>query len=330
MRVCVFRSAKCVELEERPVPEVRDRFVLVKVGVCGICGSDVAAWQGIGGKGFPYSPGHEFCAVVAQTGRAVSGLEAGQRVVIDPNLGCGVCRFCTMGRPNLCDALKTRRIKSNGGLADYVALDGRMVYALPEGLPDELAPFVEPLSCALHMVDVADVKSAGLVAVFGAGSMGTLVGMALQSRGAEVFFIEPHETRRQRVSRLLGVRAMTPEELPGSELVGRVDAAIECSGSARAVAQAIALLRKGGRLVLGGLVGQAPGAGIPLGDITRKELEVCGSWLNPNTFGAAIDLALSSRKALSQIPAETFPLDDVGAAFARAMSADAPKVLVRP
>ena len=77
----------------------------------------MAAWQGSGHKKYPHTPGHEFCGLIEQISSNVSDLTRGQRVVIDPNLGYGDCRFCQMGKPNLCDYLKSRPIKGNGGPA---------------------------------------------------------------------------------------------------------------------------------------------------------------------------------------------------------------------
>lgn len=330
MRIAVCTRPYHIELQERPRPGIEAEEVLVRVKVCGVCGSDVAAWRGIGHRRYPYTPGHEFCGIVERMGGGVADLALGQRVVVDPNLGCGDCPFCRMDRPNLCDHLKSRPTKSNGGFADYVALDSRMVHPLPEELPDELAAFIEPLSCAFHVAGRARVAPGERAAVFGAGPMGRLVGLALKPYREGLVFIEPAERRRAEVARLLGVEALSPAGMEESDLVGRIDVAIDCSGSARAVAQAIRALRKAGRLVLAGLVTQPKGPGISLVEVTTKELEITGVWLNPHTFARAVEMALRFRDILAGLRTQTFGLDQVGPAFELAASADAPKVLVRP
>ena len=330
MRIAICKRPGHIEVERRPIPSVGDNEVLVKISVCGICGSDLAAWRGSGHKKYPYTPGHEFCGVIERLGSEVTGLQVGERVVINPNLGCGECRFCRMGKANLCDALKTRPTKSNGGFSEYVSLDWRMVYRLPESFPDKLAPFIEPLSCAVYAVRVADVKPAEQVAIFGAGIMGILTGLAIKSAECEIIFIEPMEERREQVAELFETSAMTPEQLRDCEPVGKIDAAIEYSGSVEAVSQAIRTLRKGGRLVLGGLVVNAEEVGLPLIDVTMKELEIKGVWLNPGTFKEAIELAVEHKNVLGALKTETFRLDDIASAFERALSKDVNKVLVRP
>ena len=330
MRVAICTGPKQIEVQERPRPEAHAEKVLVRVTLCALCGSDLLAWRGSGYKQYPYSPGHEFCGVIEEAGKALVGMTPGVRVVVDPNLGCGDCDFCERGRPNLCERLKTRPIKSNGGLADYVSLDHRMVHPLPEQLPDDLAHYVEPLSCALHMVQRAELSAGARVLVFGAGATGKLVGAALVLFGIHPVFVELSDRRRRDVTRLFGTEALSPQELDGSGFAGAVEAAIECTGSAAAVTQAIRSLRKAGRLVVAGLFGDSGRSDIPLDEITTKELEVVGAWLNPGTFTKALDMAVQLRDLLSEIDTEVFSLDEVAKAFERAARPDAPKVLVRP
>lgn len=330
MRIAVCTSSNHVELQEREVPAVGPEFVLVKVLACGICGTDIASWRGEGHKKYPHTPGHEFCGTIEHLGADVPALTVGRRVVVDPNLPCRQCRFCLRGKPNLCDYLKTRPTKSNGGLAEYVAVDYRMVHSLPDVLSDALASFIEPLSCALHAANTAGVEAGQRVAVFGAGLMGCLTGVALASAGVDVVFVEPEEDRRRRIGAILNARALCPAYVDRSEGLGRIDAAIDCSGNARAVAQAMTVLPKAGRLVLAGLVATTERVALPLMQATIKELEIKGVWLNPDTFGAAIDLAVAAQDVLQRLDTEIFGLDQIQAAFDRASDRQVLKVVVLP
>ena len=327
-RVTVCERPGRIGLDTRPMPDLGDGQVLVRVGVCGVCGSDVAAWQGEQHRQYPCTPGHEFCGTIEALGVDAGGLETGQMVVIDPNLECGRCPFCEAGRPNLCDNLKGRPIKSNGGFSDYVALDARMVHPLPAEIPVAVAPFIEPLSCACHAARRLAPRDGDAVVVFGAGALGLLTVLALGSTVAGVTVVEPSEARRRGAAAVPGVTAVSPREFEdGGE---RMDRAVDCSGAATAVSQAIRLLRKGGRLVLAGVAPGDAGADIPLGTISRKELDVMGTWLNPGTFAEAIELAARSVGVLSQLATKTFPLENVAAAFEQARSTEQHKVLVRP
>jgi len=330
VKIAVCTKVNHIEIQEQTLPEIDCHQVLLKVSICGICGSDLAAWQGSEHKKYPYTPGHEFCGTIEKVGKDVVGFHIGQRVVIDPNLGCGECRFCRMGKPNICDFLKTRPVKSNGGFAEYVALDYRMVYHLPDKIEDDLAPFIEPLSCALYAARSAKVKSREKVVIFGGGLMGMLTGVALKSSKAGIILVEPAKNRRESAGRLLNIKAFSLSEIKESNLVGKIDVAIEYSGSAHALSQAIRILRKAGRIVLAGLIMDPKAADISLIDVTTRELEIRGVWLNPNTFEEAIRLTIEYKNILQQLKTEVFRLDNIVAALERALQQDVNKVFVKP
>jgi len=330
VRVAVCEAPGRLVLRERPRPTPRADQVLVRVSVCGVCASDLAMWRGGGTAAYPYSPGHEFCGVVEEAGRGVAWRRAGERVVVNPNLGCGRCRYCLAGRPNLCDRLKTRPVKSNGGLADYVALDGRMVRRVPEDLSDEAATFVEPLSCALHAADRLAAPPGERVGVFGAGTMGVLTGLALRECACALMFIEPDARRRDAIEDLFGAPAVAPDDLSGSDGYAPMDAAVVCCESARAVEQAVGLVRKGGRIVLLGVVAGGPGEAAVWRDVTAKELRIEGAWLNPHTFDEALHLAVKRRDVLAALATQTFSLDRVCEAFEAAARRRFHRLLVRP
>jgi 2-desacetyl-2-hydroxyethyl bacteriochlorophyllide A dehydrogenase len=330
MKIAVIREPGIIEVQTQPIPAPTEGQVLVQVALCGVCASDVAVLSGHNPKKFPYFPGHEFCGRVEQLGPNVTQFQLGQSVVINPNLGCGKCWYCRARKPNLCDFLKSRSLKSNGGFAEHVAINARMIYAIPEGMSDEIATFVEQFSCALHVARSAEAVRPKRVAVFGAGMLGILTVLILNDRTREVILIEPNDTRRDQARVLLGVPALTPEQLTSSEWFDTLDAAIDCSGRIEAVSQAIRALGKAGRLVLAGLVGNPQDAALPLVEITSKELELMGVWLNPHTFEDAIPLALKHRETLEALRTEMFPLNNIAAAFARAAKPNVNKVFVKP
>ena len=219
--------------------------------------------------------------------------------------------------------------EQNGGLSEYVALDYRMVHPLPDALPDEWAPFIEPLSCALHAYRQAQVEVGDTAVVFGAGTMGLLTAMA--ALPAAVILVEPDDVRRAQAEDILQTKALA---------TGRTR---ECHSTRPACAQRsiaaathklshrpVGNLAKGGRLVLAGLVGNTEGTSIPLADVTRKELSIVGAWLNPNTFAAAIEIAAAQQDQLSSFSTRTFPLTEVVQAFAVAAEHIVHKVTRHP
>jgi len=329
MLTTVLDGPDRIALRESQVPELDHDKVLVKVTLCGICGSDVAAYQGTIARSFPYSPGHEFCGTIAAIGDTVEGLEPGNRVVIDPNLGCGDCSFCRANKPHLCDFLKTRPVKSNGGLSEWVVLDSRMVHVLPDALSDELAVYVEPMSCAIHACRRAEIRRNSRVAVFGAGTMGILTAMAADSYGADATIVELSEERIRQSSGIPGLKIISSSRFNDQVKSEPIEIVIDCSGSAEALSQGIRSLRKGGRLILLSLVKNTTGTAMPLSEITNKELEIRGTWLNPCAFPEAITLVTKHAAALDALTTRVFALTDVAEAFACAASREVQKVVVR-
>ena len=330
MKTAICNKPGEIEILEFPVPETEKDKVLVKIDICGICGSDLAVFNGSGHKKYPYSPGHEFSGVIVETGGSVPGKLKGKRVVVNPNLGCQKCEYCMVGKPNLCDYLKTRDIKSNGGLSEYVSLDCRMVHQIPDTVPDGITPFIEPLSCALYAAQLAKDKSKKQVVVFGGGIMGILTGISLQSIGCDPVFIEPSEERRNKLTEICGTIALSPQEVDNSKNKNSFAAAIDCSGNIMAASQAIRLLKKGGSLFLAGLIMNPEGYSFPFVDFTTKEIALKGVWLNPGTFAEAIKIAEEKKETLEKLTTKIYPLQEIKAAFTAALNQDVNKVLVKP
>ena len=327
MKIAIIEKQNYINVKHTPVPKIDAEKVLVEVSFCGICGSDIAAYKGSGHKKYPYSSGHEFCGVIKEKGESVLDLEINQRVVINPNLGCGECEFCKINKPNLCINLKSREIKSNGGFAEYVSLDYRMCHKLPDEISDEVAPFIEPLSCGMYAVEALFAKPGENIAVFGAGIMGLLTTLVLKSKGANILIIEPSNSRRESIKNLLGISSvMTPSEFSNSKI--ELDGAIDCSGNAKAIAQSIKKLKKKGRLVLAGLVLNIDNSGISLVDVITKELDIRGVWLNPFMFKKAIKFTLENINIISSLEIEKFQLDNIDEALKKATDPNIHKILI--
>ncbi len=327
MKIAIIERENQIAIHDRPVPKPMPEQILLRISRCGICGSDLAAFNGSGHKALPYSPGHEFCGTVDRIGGQVTGFQPGDRGVVDPNLGCGECLYCRMGRPNLCDFLKTRLVKSNGGFAEFAAIDASMAHHLPDDLSDDAAVLVEPLSCAVHAAELADSVVGGEIAVFGAGILGILTALALTTKGVNPIVVEPAASRRAQASVIPGVRAMTPAELNDAGIT--LAAAVDCSGNAKALTQMISRLGKAGTLVLAGLVMNDGLPAASLREITQKELLVKGAWLNPNSFPAAIETVSRHRATLTQLKTADFALGDIAAAFSVVANPEYHKIIVR-
>ena len=300
--------------------------VIVRVAYAGVCGSDLHALSG----SYTIAPGwltmgHELSGVVAAMGADVTSVSIGDRVVVDPNRGCGKCEFCKLGKIHLCaggGANDTLGMFRPGGWAEATVAPERCVHRLPDELPLSDAALCEPLSCLVHALDVFAVPEHGRVLILGAGIIGVLTACVLHHRGVRrVLISEPSAARRAIVEQLqLGFRAATPAELAAefsamSEaevLTGGLNVVIDCSGVCAAIEQAAGWLRRGGELCL---VGTAPEHGrVSLSPrmIVYRELTVKGSIIAPFTFPRATALALALRGRyldFSKLGVEVFELE---------------------
>jgi (R,R)-butanediol dehydrogenase/meso-butanediol dehydrogenase/diacetyl reductase len=169
MRVAVFNGAgRPITIERVPDPRPARDEVLVRVGRCGVCGSDLALTSG---SPFDYALGcrlgHEYAGEVVELGAAVAGFRPGDRVACLPQAGCGACEACRAGRPIMCAQVRF----VSGGFGDYVAVPAANAVRLPQGLSLADGALVEPMACGLRALRLAGLRAGERVLALGAGSM---------------------------------------------------------------------------------------------------------------------------------------------------------------
>jgi threonine dehydrogenase-like Zn-dependent dehydrogenase len=301
MRAAVYRGRGRVEIEERPLPELGPRDVLLRVSHCGVCGTDlhlvVDGWGRPGAIG-----GHEYAGWVAAVGSEVAGWAPGEPAVGGPEPGCGACEYCRAGRPALCvRSSATAAIDAQGAFAEYVRVRDAQLLRPPPALPLRVAALAEPLAVALHGITLAGARAGERALVTGAGPIGLLVLAALRARGLDdVTVSEPAEPRRALARRVGARRALPPEALAAPRLPFEIaedacDVAFECSGRPAAFEAALGRLRKAGRLVILGTGMERPP--LDANRVLLNELVVTGGYTYDAT-GLADALALLASGAI--------------------------------
>jgi propanol-preferring alcohol dehydrogenase len=234
--------------QRQPAPgEIR-----VRISACGVCRTDLHVVDGeLPAIPVPIIPGHEIVGRVDALGEGVSRFRLGERVGI-PWLGysCGACIYCANGRENLCNQPLFTGYTRDGGFATHTIADARFAMALgEEGEDTHLAP----LLCAgligwRSLVAAGDGKALGL---YGFGAAAHIVAQVARSQGRRVFaFTRPGDATSQTFARGLGaVWAGPSEEMPPEEL----DAAILFAPDGALVPRALRAVRKGGRVICGGI-----------------------------------------------------------------------------
>lgn len=217
MKAIVFEAPQTVSLREIEMPTVPQGWALIKISHVGICGTDLNIYAGSHPRAkAPLVMGHE-CS-----GTIVSGhptLPEGTPVTINPLLTCGTCIPCTTGQSHVCESLKLVGIDCDGGMAEYAAAPVERVVPLPEGLSFAMGALVEPVAVAMHAVRQGGYIPGDHAVVFGAGTIGLCVALALRSSGAsQVTIVETNELRLQK-ARELGFSTIHPQQENVREII---------------------------------------------------------------------------------------------------------------
>jgi propanol-preferring alcohol dehydrogenase len=242
-------------IRQRPTPAPAAGDILVEVAACGVCRTDLHVVDGeLPDPKLPIVPGHEIVGRVAAFGKNVTGFAVGERIGV-PWLGytCGACAYCRSGRENLCDRPLFTGFTRDGGYATHTVADARYCFPLPERGDDaEIAPFL----CAgligwrsyRMAAEGANLQSLGL---YGFGAAAHILAQVATWRGHRVYaFTRGGDQAAQAFARSLGaVWAGASEEMPPEPL----DAAIIFAPVGALVPRALAAVKKGGRVVCGGI-----------------------------------------------------------------------------
>ena len=157
MRAVIWEAPGRLKITDVPDPAPQHGELVIQVGICGICGTDVHIADGeFPPTPYPIVPGHEFAGRIMARGTGVPGdWPEGARVAVDPSLFCGHCPACRSGRGNLCANWNAIGDTVNGAFAEYVAVPAANAYRIPDSVDDAQGALIEPLSCAVHGLRLA-------------------------------------------------------------------------------------------------------------------------------------------------------------------------------
>jgi L-iditol 2-dehydrogenase len=302
-----------VEDIPRPVPGPHD--LLVRVEACGICGSDRHMFRGEYPTARPVTLGHEFSGIVEVAGDAVEGFSIGTRITGDPNVACGQCEFCRAGRPNLCPSLSPIGVMRDGGFAEYVLVPQGQAVDLPDGLDPRHGAFCEPVSCCIHAIDVARIPPGGSVLILGGGVIGLLMVQLARLAGARDIVLSTRQAPRRALALELDATAVADpaggDAAIAALLPGGADVVFECAGLGETLLQATRLARRGGTVVLFGVVPEADRITISPFELLTRELRLESAWLNPLTHRRAAELIAAKSLELDRLVTRTISIDEV-------------------
>lgn len=281
MRALRWHGRRDVRLEEvdAPAPPTAGE-VMVAVEWCGICGTDLEEYlhgpllvptepHQLTGHQAPLILGHEVSARVVATGSG-TGLRPGQLVALDGYYFCGSCPGCARHEVQLCEIWGHIGLSAPGGLAELMTVPAQMAVPATADVASDVLALAEPFSVAVRAARRGGISAGERVGIMGAGTIGLAVLQVALSLGAEPLICDPAEDRRAVAERLGGASTASSRDIGTS-----YDVVVDCTGSLDAVADGVAALRRGGRLVAVGI--PLTGIELDLRRIVLEELTIYGS-----------------------------------------------------
>ncbi|MFQ5940797.1 MAG: alcohol dehydrogenase [Nitrososphaerales archaeon] len=322
-----------LNIEELNTPKPRSSQVLVKVGSTGVCHSDLHLWEGgyagpaglfmkVEDRGvkFPLTPGHEVAGTVESLGEDAEGFNIGDKVLVYPWIGDGICPACRVGEENLCDKPRSIGVYQDGGYAEHVLVPH---YGYLVNIGDQDSASVASLACsgltAYGAVKNANAKPAEFLVIVGAGGLGLMgVQLAKALTNTTIAVLDLDDKRLAEAKKLGAdhvINSKTAEavkEIKGLTNGLGADVIIDFVNASKTVATDIDMLRKRGRLVLVGLFGGAVELNLAL--MPLRAFKIIGSYTGK--YADLVELvALAKKNIVKSIVSKKFKLDEANDAL---------------
>ncbi len=330
MRAAVYHGAGDVRVESvTPPGEPGPGELLLAPRMGAICGTDASEFAhgphmiplhephpGSGCVG-PLVIGHEFVARVEAVGEGVEGIAVGDRVVSGAGVSCGHCDWCRAGRTNLCASYYTLGLSAPGGLAELVTSPAAICHAVPAAVADEAAAMAQPLAVAIHALDRGGVGEGQTLAVLGVGGIGAFIVGAAATRGLEQLIAVDVDPAKLALASALGAddvidasdqdASAAIREATGGE---GADVVMEASGIPANPSNAIHAAKRGGRVVIVGLIAEPPP--VDIFDAALREVELATTVAHICDTNLPESLAvLAQTKVASQVLDRVIPLERI-------------------
>jgi len=320
MKVAVWYGDKNIVLEDRPIPGIGEKDVLVRVKSSSICGADLHAYKGLSKRRKPpLVMGHEFSGMVERLGDETKSLKVGDRVVVEPIISCGKCKACKKGKTNVCENRKLIGLNLDGAFAEYVSVPYEKCHELPKNLSFDEGAIIEPLAVAVHAVNITPISSNDNALIIGSGVIGLLITQLLRSRTSGDILVTGRRDYLLEKAREFGATdAINVMDCDAVKTLlkkhGRVDVVFEAVGSNETVNQSISLVESGGSITLVGMLDRE--MTVDMMEVVAREITLRGDYgYTTDDFKEAIELASSGKVDLKSLITHVLPLDEIKKGF---------------
>lgn len=301
MRALYLKEKFHLSIKDINEPIIKPDSAVVKIKMSGVCGTDIHSFSGNNANTvYPLVIGHEAVGEIIQIGENSKGLKCGDRVVMEPYIGCGKCYACRQNRYNACVYLKTYGVHMDGMMTEKVMVPLEKIYKIPESITDEQACMIEPFTIGIHAVHKAEITKGEKCLIIGAGTIGLICGMIAKAYGGIPIFFDPIDERLEKAKQMgfenvFNNTKGNPEEYLSELTDGEMPSVIfECSGAKVMLENLYNFISVCGKIILIGWP-HVPFSQIDTGKITKKELEIIGSRCSSGCFNESIELIASGK-----------------------------------
>jgi L-iditol 2-dehydrogenase len=345
MKAAVLEALKDLQVKDVPMPEIDDDSVLVKVGACAICGSDIRMFNHGNPRLVPPAiMGHEASGQVVKVGKNVDRLEEGDRIAIGGDVPCGKCEFCVSGIGNNCAINYAMGYQFPGSFAEYVVLNDLVIQhgpisKIPDHVSYEEAALCEPMACCINALELCKPVLGDTMVVVGAGPLGILLTELGTMMGVTKTIVVNRSRPRLEVAKKFGVDVCicSSEE----DAVARVleetkglgaDIILTACPSPQAQADAVRMAKNRARINLfGGLPKDDCIVPIDTNLLHYKEIFLFGSHgALPRHLDQSAEIIASGRIDVKKYISHRFPLSQAPDAFAAAEDKVGLRVVISP
>lgn len=291
MDAIVFSDIGKYEFTKRPIPEItNNNEIKIKILAASICGTDVHILGNppgvIANKGIIL--GHECVSAVVEVGSGVSSFQAGDHIILDNNLVCGVCPACQSGRSNLCSNMSSMGVHIDGVFAQYAVIPESVAVKISKDIPIDKAIFAEPLNCVMGGIKKLKIMPGDTALILGGGPIGLYYTSIIKACGAgKVIVSEVSDFRKEHAIKNGAKRVINPLEENLKEVIlqetdGKgADIVVDAVGVL--LPDAIQTVCNGGDILLFGMNANAKQE-ISQNDITARGITIYGNFIGLNTL----------------------------------------------
>jgi len=337
MKAAVLYGKKNIKVEEVNLPPSQGN-IMIKVAACGICISDVKAYQE--GQSHYYKPpvilGHEYVGNIVTTPKENNNFKKGDRVAVIHAINCGYCSYCQRGLFELCE---NKQRASNGGFAEYISIKEKFakiaLLKIPNKLSTNKATFLEPIACCIESIEKCNIGLGDIIVIIGAGVMGLLLLQLSLLKGASKVIVSEISEYRRNIAKSLGATVVNLEKIDLKKFITKetcsegVDVAITTVFKEDIIKECFLFTRKQGTVFIFGSAIKNPDLLINSNKIHYDQIKIIGtSAYKPFHFNIALKLLKENRISVTPLITSVEPLEKIKRALDNYIKPENLKIII--